>query len=167
MNTAGSSPICALGFDLGERWVGVAIGNSLSGQARPLKVLRRDQDSFWPSLQALITEWRPQRLVVGDPLTLDGQLQPITHSARRFARQLEGRSGLPVCMCDERSSSREAARVFAEQRRQGHARRRDAELADALAASIILQRWLDAGMPMTPLPSAADHEHDDSPSTVS
>lgn len=167
MSAASSSPICALGFDLGERWVGVAIGNSVSSQARPLKVLRRDQDGFWSSVQALIKEWRPQRLVVGDPLTLDGQLQPITLQARRFARQLEGRCGLPVCMCDERSSSREAARVFAEQRRQGHARRRDAELADAFAASIILQRWLDAGMPMTPLPSAAHHEHDDSPPALS
>lgn len=164
MTTAVDSPLCAFGFDVGERWVGIAIGNSLSRQARPLKVLRRDQPGFWPELERLLREWQPQRLVVGDPLTLEGEVQPATQLARRFARQLHGRTGLMLAMIDERSSSREASSVFAEQRRQGQARRRDAELQDAYAASIILQRWLDAGMPESPPPPATS-EHHDSPST--
>ncbi|MBD8525575.1 Holliday junction resolvase RuvX [Pseudomarimonas arenosa] len=164
MNEASGASVCALGFDVGERWVGIAIGNSISQQARPLKVLNREQQNFWSDLERLIREWRPDRLVVGDPLTLAGEIQAATRIARRFARQLQGRTGIPTAMTDERASSREAVRVFAEQRRQGQARRRDAELQDAYAASIILQRWLDAGMPDSPPPDVA-HEHLDSPPT--
>lgn len=164
MSQAADATVCVLAFDVGERWVGVAIGNSLSQQARPLKVLKRDQPSFWSELDRLIQEWRPDRIVVGDPLTHDGGLQPATLVARKFARQLHGRSRLPVTMTDERLSSRDANQQFAAQRRHGLARKRDGQLQDAYAASVILQRWLDAGMPLTPLP-AIDHEHNDSPPT--
>lgn len=153
-------PRTALGFDVGERWVGVAIGNAISHSARPLRVLARDQAPFWAQLEGLIGEWKPDALVVGEPLTLDGGEQSATVLARRFARQLSGRFGLPVGLIDERASSREADRRFAEQRRQGLKRRSQADQQDAAAAAIILERWLDAGMP---LHSPNESRHDVSP----
>ena len=69
--------------------------------------------------------------------------------ARRFAHEAQTRFSLPVDMIDERSSSREADRRFAEKRRNGQARRRDAQALDALAAQIIVERWL--GEPSVPM----------------
>lgn len=140
----------ALGFDVGSRWIGVAIGNSLTGSARPLEVIDRDQGDLWPTLQRLLKDWQPTALVVGDPLTLEGGEQDATHIARRFARQLEGRFPLPVALVDERHSSRDASVAFAAARREGSARRREAARIDAVAAATILQRWLDAGAPLPP-----------------
>ena len=89
-------------------------------------------------------EWRPQGLVVGDPLTLEGEDQPNRKRAHAFARQLVQRFGLPVVLVDERSSSVEAARRFAKERADGRRRRRDAASLDAVAAAVIIERWLDA-----------------------
>jgi putative Holliday junction resolvase len=137
----------ALGFDVGSRWIGVAIGNPLTGTARPLSVIDRERGDLWQTVQKLLDEWQPSALVVGDPLTLDGEEQEATRIARRFARQLEGRYSLPVCLVDERHTSREASVQFAAARRAGLAKRREGQQIDAHAAAAILQRWLDAGAP--------------------
>jgi putative holliday junction resolvase len=144
-----AAPCCVMGFDVGSRRIGVAIANTLSATARALAVVERNP-AEWPRFDALVAEWRPQLLVVGDPLTLAGEVQEITRSARRFARELADRYRLPVSLVDERTSSKEADRRFADARAAGAARRRDAALQDARAAQIILERWLDAGMPLDP-----------------
>ncbi len=146
-----ASPICVLGFDVGARRIGVAVGNTLSHSARAIAmVAARDDGPDWDAVAALVREWRPDRLVVGEPLTLEGESQPATHLARRFAREAGQRFGIVVDLVDERSSSREADRRFAERRRSGQARRRDAAALDALAAQIIVERWL--GEPSLPFP---------------
>lgn len=140
---------CVLGFDVGSRRIGVAVGNTLSMTARAMAVIDVGVDGpDWRRISALLREWQPQRLLVGEPLTLDGEEQPATLRARQFARELAEHSALPVQMVDERSSSRDADRRFAERRRRGEARRRDAAALDAVAAEIIIERWLlDAGSP--------------------
>ncbi len=141
--TGNESPVCALGFDVGARRTGVAVGNTLSATARAIAVLAvNDGQPDWNACDRLLREWSPQLLVVGEPLTLEGEVQPATQRARRFARALEQRYRLPVQMVDERSSSREADRRFAQARSEGRAKRSHAELLDALAAQIILERWL-------------------------
>ncbi|MGL6289657.1 MAG: RuvX/YqgF family protein, partial [Silanimonas sp.] len=88
---------------------------------------------------------------VGDPLTFDeaDPDPPARQRARGFARAAAKRSGLPVAMVDERRSSKEAARRFADQRRAGIKRRSDADEIDALAAVVIVERFL-AGYPSDP-----------------
>jgi len=140
-----AGPVCALGFDVGARRTGVAVGNTLSGTARALAVLAvQEGQPDWNLLDRLLREWSPQHLVVGEPLTLEGEAQPATHRARRFAQALHQRYRLPVDLVDERSSSKEADRRFAQARRDGQAKRSQAELLDAVAAQIILERWLGA-----------------------
>jgi putative holliday junction resolvase len=144
-----SGPATVLGFDVGSRRIGVALANTLSASARALAVIERGADD-WRRFDALVAEWRPRLLIVGDPLMLDGSVQEATLAARRFARQLAARYRLPVGLVDERASSKEADRRFAAARAEGRARRRDAALQDARAAQIILERWFDAGMPVNP-----------------
>lgn len=138
-----SEPTTLLGFDVGARRIGVAVGNTLSGTARELGVLDvRAAGPDWPRLDQWVKEWRPDALVVGDPATLEGGDQPARQAARGFARQLRKRYGLPVQQVDERRSSVEAAQRFAAGRAAGARRRHQASQLDALAAAIILERWL-------------------------
>ncbi len=134
---------CVLGFDFGARWIGVASGNRISQSARPLASLAAQSGQpEWARVDALLAEWKPDALVVGLPLTLDGGEQAVTRGARAFADTLGRRSGLPVHLVDERHTSQEAARRFAAQRAAGSARRRDAANLDSLAAAVILESWL-------------------------
>jgi len=134
---------CAFGFDVGSKLIGVAVGNRLTATARALAVLPvRDGAPDWPRLDALRAEWQPATLVVGLPLTLDDAEQPASRRARRFAEQLRRRYALPVALVDERHSSQEAAHRFAGARAAGLRRRGDAAALDAMAAAVILERWL-------------------------
>lgn len=134
-----------LGFDVGARRIGVAVGSAFGTGARALAVIDVHGDGpDWKAIDRLKTEWRPDGLVVGDPMTLDGGDQPIRKRAQAFALALKERYRLPVVMVDERSSSVEAAQRFAQDRAEGRKRRRDAAALDAVAAAVIIERWLAA-----------------------
>lgn len=123
-----------LSFDYGTKEIGVAIGNSLTRQARPLEILApRTRERRFALIQELLERWEPDLVVVGLPLASDGTDQYTTLQARRFANQLRGRFGVTVEMVDERGSSLEAQAILGT-----HAP------DDAVAASVILQRYLDA-----------------------
>ena len=122
-----------LAFDYGAKKLGVALGNTLLKQARPLDlILEPTRDGRFARLEALLATWQPERLVVGLALATDGSEQYASQHCRRFARQLEGRFGIPVVLVDERGSSVEAQKIT------GNAP------DDAVAAAIILQRYFDA-----------------------
>jgi len=151
-----SAPIPAdatvLGFDVGMRRIGVAVGSTLSQGARAVAVVDvHGQVIDWAAIDRLNREWRPGGMIVGDPMTLDGGDQPIRQHARTFAGALLSRYLVPVLMVDERSSSVEAARRFAAGRAAGQRRRRDAATLDAHAAVIILERWLHAPADAVPV----------------
>lgn len=134
-----------LGFDVGRRRIGVAIGSALGGGARPVAVIDvHDGVADAKQLEKIMREWRPAGCVVGDPQTLSGEDQPIRVFARAFARMLKQTYTLPVVMMDERSSSIEAAQGFAQRRAEGRSKRRDAHALDAMAAAIIVERWIAA-----------------------
>lgn len=133
-----------LGFDVGSRRIGVAVGSALSGARAVAVVDVHANGPDWVALDRLRSQWGPSGLVVGDPLTLDGKDQPARRHARAFAHALRQRYRLPVAMMDERSSSVEAAHRFARDRAAGARRRRGAETLDADAAAVIVERWLAA-----------------------
>lgn len=127
-----------LGFDFGTRRIGVAVGQRVTGTARPLATIQVRQDRpDWDAIAALMAAWRPEAAVVGLPLNMDGSEQVITARARRFGRQLNGRFGLPVHLMDERLSTREAARRLEDDGRA-------VTHLDPHAAAIILESWLYA-----------------------
>jgi putative Holliday junction resolvase len=122
-----------LAFDFGEKKIGIAIGNTLTRQARPLEIIFSEiREARFGRIAALLQEWQPQRVVVGLALDADGAEQPATARCRRFANQLHGRFGIAVELVDERGSSMEAQRLLGT-----HA------ADDAMAAAVILQRYLD------------------------
>ena len=134
-----------LGFDVGARRIGVAVGSAYGHGARALAVIEvHAHGPDWAAIDRLRTEWRPDGLVVGDPMTLEGGDQPNRKRAHAFARELQQRYKLPVVLVDERTSSIEAAQRFAADRAEGRRKRRDAAVLDAVAAAVIVERWLAA-----------------------
>lgn len=132
-----------LGFDYGHKKIGVAVGQTVTGTATALETLIFDSKRGpWDRVSALIQTWQPDALIVGNPLTLDGQAQPASEAAQTFAGELERRFGKPVLMVDERLTTREARRQFQALRSQGTAKRQDAAQIDAIAARLIVESWL-------------------------
>lgn len=130
-----------ISFDFGLRNIGVAVGNCRLGTTQPLAVLKaRDGQPDWQELINLVSEWQPERLVVGEPLHMDGSDSELSQLATKFARRLHGRLGLPVDMIDERLSSVEAKSISREQGHRGDYR---ANPVDSLAAELILRSWLE------------------------
>lgn len=141
-----------LGFDVGARRIGVAVGSAFGHGARALAVVDvHGHGPDWPAIDRLRQEWRPDGFVVGDPMTLDGGDQPIRRFAHAFAGELRSRYALPVVLVDERASSIEAAQRFAIDRAEGRRKRRDAAVLDAVAAAVIVERWLAAPQDAQPL----------------
>ena len=120
-----------LAFDYGVKRTGVATGNTVTRTAQPLTTIHAEGDARFPAIDRLIREWAPQALVVGVPFHPDGAEHENTRRARRFARQLQGRFGLPVHEVDERYSTVEVLAYGA----------RD---ADAAAAALLLEQYFSA-----------------------
>ena len=142
---AATSPdATVLAFDFGTQRIGVAVGNTLTRMAHPLATIQGERnDERFAAIAALVAEWQPGTLVVGLPTHADGSAHEMTQRAQRFARQLDGRFGLPVALVDERwtteaaRSAQEAAGGSANTGRRGRAVR------DQVAAQLILQSWFD------------------------
>lgn len=132
-----------LGFDFGLKRIGVSVGNHELGTARPLGTAdNRHGTPDWTRIDRWIAEWRPTVLVVGLPLTVDGEDQAITAHVRGFVKRLRARCNCEVVTCDERYTSIEASSIIREQRASGQRRRRSTHAdVDAAAAAVILERW--------------------------
>lgn len=131
-----------LAFDFGVRRIGIAVGDSETLHAQPLTTLDiPDTVRRFAAIAALIEEWRPVRLVVGLPMSVEGAEHDLSRRCRRFAAQLHGRFGLPVELVDERFTSTDADTALRDAGLDWKARK---SRLDAAAAEIILQSHFDA-----------------------
>ena len=130
MSTPESGVRDFLAFDYGLKRVGVAVGNSLTCQAQPLRTVSSEGKARFDDIACLVAEWQPHALVIGVPYHPDGTPHENTDRARKFGRQLSGRFHLPVHEVDERYSTTEAIAGGA----------RD---LDAASAAILLQQYFN------------------------
>lgn len=134
-----SKPEYAIAFDYGERWLGVAVGQNLTGSATAISPLRcKDGQPQWPEVEKLLKQWQPSCAVVGLPLNMDGSESELSRRAEKFGRRLHGRFGIAVHYGDERLSSFEAKGEILEQQHSHAFKDQD---VDSLAAVIILESW--------------------------
>jgi putative holliday junction resolvase len=129
-----------LAFDFGKRRIGVAIGQSRIGLARPLTTLTVQSPAIAMAASlALVTEWQPDALVVGSPRHADGKPHPVAKLAEAWARQLSAQCQRPACLIDETLSSHAALEA------SSTAARGDTKRGlDAMAAAVIAQTFLSA-----------------------
>lgn len=135
-----------IAFDLGDRRIGVAVSDPGRTIAEGRDTLERSGESYpWRAILAAVEEWGAARVVVGDPIHLDGSVGERARRAREFAEEIGRRTGLPVDLQDERLTSVQARRALIETRpRSGRKRKDRREDVDRVAAVLILQAWLDA-----------------------
>jgi putative Holliday junction resolvase len=131
-----------LGFDFGDKHIGVAVGQRLTCTATGLETIPAlVKKPMWDAITRLVEAWHPQGFVVGISYQDDGSENPITPHIIRFCRQLEGRYHLPVYTMDETLSTVESKSLFY----QSRAKRSTGfgSVKDILAAQLILQTWLE------------------------
>jgi putative holliday junction resolvase len=136
-----------MGLDVGTRTVGIAVSDALGLTAQGVTTLRRQNlKTDLAALAALAQEHEVERLVIGLPLNMDGSEGPRAEASRAFGKMAEEKLGLPVEYWDERLTTVAAQRVLLE---ADLSRQKRKEVVDQVAASLILQGWLDSRRPTT------------------
>ena len=129
-----------LAFDFGTKSIGVAVGQRITGTARPLTALKaNDGTPDWNLIERLLKEWQPDDVIVGLPLNMDGTEGERARKSRKLAKTVEIWSGLPVRMWDERQTTCAAADLLDESGTFGAKRK---SILDSVSATVILDDYL-------------------------
>lgn len=139
--SADSGTRTIIGFDFGKKYIGVAVGQEITGSATPLGSIKaNDGIPNWDNVQKYLTEWQPDLIVVGLPLNMDGSEQPLTLAAKKFGNRVFGRFGVEVNFVDERLTTADAKeQLFA----QGGYRNLKKDNIDAYSAMLIIESFFE------------------------
>ncbi|AZI13186.1 Holliday junction resolvase RuvX [Avibacterium paragallinarum] len=133
--------ITAIAFDFGTKSIGCAVGQSITCSAQPLNAFKaQDGIPNWQAIDKCLQEWKPNIVVVGLPLNMDGTEQPFTARAKKFANRLHNRFGVQIVLHDERLTTTEArAEIF----QRGGFKALEKGKVDSIAACLILESWFE------------------------
>lgn len=131
-----------LALDVGSKRIGVAVSDELGMTAQPVLTLerRRNPREDLRSLARLCRRFEVAGIVVGNPLHLSGEMSPQAAKTQEFAAELGVLAGVPIHLWDERLTTREAHQALYE---AGHDRKQHRGFVDQVAATLILQSFLD------------------------
>ena len=138
-----------MALDLGDARTGVAFSDAaelLAGQA--YSITEYNKEKLLETLCRLAEERRPRRIVAGLPINMDGSEGPRAQAARAFAQAFEAACGVVTVLWDERMTSVMANRILSQ---AGKKRGKQRRQVDAVAASLILQSYLDSGRAARPI----------------
>lgn len=132
----------AIGVDLGTRRIGIAVSNSEGTVSVPYEVIKRtrDRSADHAAIMATVDETEAEILVIGMPYSLDGSIGPAAKKISAEIEQIRKVSNVEVTTVDERFTTVTADRSLREMSLGAAERRR---MVDAVAASVMLQAWLD------------------------
>ena len=121
-------------FDFGEKKIGVAVGQTSTYTSSPLQVIFNNHDKVnWNEISVLLEEWRPELILVGKPLNMDGTDSDMMKEVDIFFKKLKKITNIPCEYVDERLTSFEARQNLIELK---------TDLVDAQAAKILIDNWL-------------------------
>ena len=126
-----------LAFDFGTQHIGVAVGQTVTKTSSPLIILNvaREGKEIWKTISSLIDEWKPDQLLVGKPLNMDGTPSEMMKKIDPFFKKLQKISNIPCELVDERLTSFEAKQLIETQSKD--------DRVDDLAAKIFLDNWIE------------------------
>jgi putative Holliday junction resolvase len=132
-----------LGLDIGNRRIGVAVSDELGLTAQPVLTLvrRSSRREDLRSLARLCRRFGVVGIVVGNPVHLSGEASPQAAKTQAFATELGELTGLPIHLWDERLTTHNAHQILYE---AGHARQEHRKVVDQVAATLILQSFLES-----------------------
>ena len=130
-----------LGIDLGKKRTGIAVSDINQKIASPLKVIENMKfNEILNILERIVNERNICAIVVGDPINMDGSIGPKSQSSRSFIKNLSKELDIPILLWDERLTTVSAERSLLE---ADISRKKRQQIIDKIAASIILQNFLD------------------------
>ena len=126
-----------LAFDFGTQYIGVAVGQTITKTSSPLAVLNvvHEGKEIWDTIARLIDEWKPDQLLVGKPLNMDGTPSDMMKKVDPFFKKLKKISNTPCELVDERLTSFEAKQLMNIDSKN--------DRIDDLAAKIFLDNWME------------------------
>jgi putative Holliday junction resolvase len=131
-----------LGLDVGEKTIGVAVSDEMGWTAQGVETIRREsREKDLARLQELIAQFQIGEIVVGLPKNMNGTIGPRGESCQAFASLLADRTSLPVHLWDERLTTMAAERMLIA---ADVSRQKRKKVIDKMAATLILQGYLDA-----------------------
>ena len=141
MVSANKQITTVLGFDYGNKRIGLATGQTITNSASPCKTINQvDGNPDWHAIDTEIQQWKPHALIVGMPYHIDGSENKMTATVRHFCYELEKRFNLPVIEVNEALSSHQAEEIL---KANIKINKQNKHEIDRMAAAIIVQRWLD------------------------
>lgn len=136
-------PIKILGLDYGMRKIGVAIGQTLLGTASPIGIVSCNQgEPNWPQLSKIISEWAPDRIVIGMPYNLDDSENHMTEKVKIFGEEVIKKYQLPVFFEDEKLTTKLVNSELSDMAHYKKSPKKIPDLKDAYSACMIIESYI-------------------------
>ena len=134
-----------LGIDFGQKRIGVAVSDPLGYTAQGIETVENTgKKRVFEALSKICKEYRVVEIVIGLPINMNGTAGPKAKEVLELVPEMEAALGLPVKTWDERLTSREANRLMIE---EGLSRKKQRANSDRMAATLILQNYLEYRRP--------------------
>ena len=126
-----------LAFDYGTKHIGIAVGQTITKTSSPLMILnvKHEGPDIWQTICVLVEEWKPDRLLVGQPLNMDGTPSDMMKQVNKFYVRLQKETQIECELVDERLTSFEAKQLTESDSKSVR--------IDDLAAKIFLDNWME------------------------
>ena len=124
-----------IAFDYGEKKIGVAVGQTSTNTSSPLQIIfNKDDKTNWISISSLLDEWKPDLILLGKPLNMDGSESEIMKKVDKFYKELKSIYDADIEFVDERLTTFEAREILKDEKHDD---------VDAHAAKILIDNWFD------------------------
>ena len=124
-----------IAFDYGEKKIGVAVGQPSTNTSSPLQIIfNKDNNTNWTSISSLLDEWKPDLILLGKPLNMDGSDSEIMKKVDKFYKELKSIYDADIEFVDERLTTFEAREILKDEKHDN---------VDAHAAKILIDNWFD------------------------
>ena len=124
-----------IAFDYGEKKIGVAVGQTSTNTSSPLQIIfNKDNNTNWTSISSLLDEWKPDLILLGKPLNMDGSDSEIMKKVDKFYKELKSIYDADIEFVDERLTTFEAREILKDEKHDN---------VDAHAAKILIDNWFD------------------------
>ena len=122
-------------FDYGEKKIGVAVGQTETNTSSPLQIIFNNNDQVnWNEISVLLDEWKPELIIIGKPLNMDGTDSEIMKKVDKFFQKLKSTYEAEYQYIDERLTTFEAREILKENEK---------DFVDANAAKILIDSWFE------------------------